>query len=118
MLATALLGSSSSPALVVQWHADGWDTQYCHLAAGSVAVPTGQRVDAGYVIARVGLRAGDVPTLQVLDPAGAVFAETPRALDRQANLRTGTWTVWYTITHDGETVPDRVAEWTNGGSAS
>jgi len=36
-------------------HGGGWETQYCHLARGSVAVKQGQAVRAGQPIARVGL---------------------------------------------------------------
>ena len=36
-------------------HADGWETQYCHLRLGSVAVVPGQPVDAGDLLGQVGL---------------------------------------------------------------
>ena len=36
-------------------HADGWETQYCHLAQGSVAVRRGQTVRAGERLGLVGL---------------------------------------------------------------
>ena len=35
-------------------HADGWDTQYCHMAQGSITVAEGQEVAAGDVLGRVG----------------------------------------------------------------
>lgn len=40
---------------VVIDHGDGWETQYCHLARGSVRVKVGEQVRAGQPIARVGL---------------------------------------------------------------
>jgi hypothetical protein len=40
---------------IVISHADGWETQYCHLARGSVTVKPGDRVASGQSIARVGL---------------------------------------------------------------
>jgi hypothetical protein len=40
---------------VVLDHGDGWETQYCHLAQGSVRVKVGDMVAAGTPIARVGL---------------------------------------------------------------
>ncbi|MGV6813050.1 MAG: M23 family metallopeptidase [Brevirhabdus sp.] len=40
---------------VVISHGDGWQTQYCHLKRGSVAVFKGQRVAAGTVLGDVGL---------------------------------------------------------------
>lgn len=36
-------------------HADGWETQYCHLRRGSVAVREGQRINAGDVVGQVGM---------------------------------------------------------------
>jgi hypothetical protein len=40
---------------VVLDHGDGWETQYCHLAQGSIRVKVGDTVAAGTPIARVGL---------------------------------------------------------------
>lgn len=40
---------------IVLDHGGGWETQYCHLARGSVAVKVGEAVRAGQPIARVGL---------------------------------------------------------------
>lgn len=40
---------------VVVGHGDGWETQYCHLARGSLAVHPGQSVRAGQPLGRVGL---------------------------------------------------------------
>lgn len=40
---------------VVIDHGNGWETQYCHLAKGSLAVKVGDQVKAGQPIARVGL---------------------------------------------------------------
>ena len=36
-------------------HADGWETQYCHMAQGSIRVRTGETVQAGTPLGRVGL---------------------------------------------------------------
>jgi murein DD-endopeptidase MepM/ murein hydrolase activator NlpD len=36
-------------------HADGWQTQYCHLARGSLRVKSGDQVKAGQSIGQVGL---------------------------------------------------------------
>jgi hypothetical protein len=36
-------------------HADGWETQYCHLARGSLRVKPGDRIEAGQPIGQVGL---------------------------------------------------------------
>lgn len=40
---------------VVLRHADGWETQYCHMKSGSLQVKSGQRVTAGTVLGQVGL---------------------------------------------------------------
>jgi peptidase M23-like protein len=40
---------------VVLRHPDGWETQYCHMKRGSVAVRSGDKVQAGAVLGQVGL---------------------------------------------------------------
>ncbi|MFC4213669.1 M23 family metallopeptidase [Pseudophaeobacter arcticus] len=40
---------------VVLRHADGWETQYCHMKQGSVLVQKGQQVEAGTDLGEVGL---------------------------------------------------------------
>jgi hypothetical protein len=40
---------------VVIDHGDGWESQYCHLARGSITVKVGDQVRGGQAIARVGL---------------------------------------------------------------
>lgn len=58
-----LQGTPGAPAVadrecgngVVIDHGDGWETQYCHLARGTVAVQTGQEVAAGERIGQIGL---------------------------------------------------------------
>jgi len=40
---------------VVLRHADGWETQYCHLRQGSITVVRGQEVAAGDVLGQVGM---------------------------------------------------------------
>ena len=40
---------------VVISHGDGWETQYCHLAKGSIKVKSGDRVAIGTVLGQVGL---------------------------------------------------------------
>ena len=61
-LADALQGGPGAPGVagrecgngVLIGHADGWETQYCHMAQGSIAVVEGQKVTAGTVLGRVG----------------------------------------------------------------
>ena len=69
---------------VVIAHADGWETQYCHLAQGSIRVKPGERVKAGQPLGRVGISGkADFPHLHftvrrrgmVVDP----FAVAPSA---------------------------------------
>ncbi|WP_419825250.1 M23 family metallopeptidase [Sphingomonas sp.] len=50
----AVEGQQCGNGIVID-HGGGWETQYCHLAEGSIAVRPGQRVRAGRAIARVGL---------------------------------------------------------------
>jgi hypothetical protein len=40
---------------IVLRHEDGWETQYCHMRAGSIAVQSGQQVQAGDVLGQVGM---------------------------------------------------------------
>lgn len=52
--APALEGRDCGNGVVLD-HGGGWETQYCHLKMGSVAVEPGQRVTAGRVLGQVGL---------------------------------------------------------------
>ena len=76
---------------VVIAHADGWETQYCHMALGSVAVAQGDVVQPGQVLGRVGL-SGDTQfphlhfsvrtggaEIDPLDPDGAITCGAPSA---------------------------------------
>lgn len=76
---------------IVVSHDDGWETQYCHLAKGSVVVKSGDAVTAGTVLGRVGLsgktqfphlhlsvrRNGEV--VDPFDPNGAITCGVPSA---------------------------------------
>jgi len=52
---TSDLGGRDCGNGVVIDHGDGWETQYCHLRNGSVAVAQGDEVEAGTVLGKVGL---------------------------------------------------------------
>jgi hypothetical protein len=52
--APSITGRECGNAVVVE-HGGGWETQYCHLARGSVRVKVGDTVTAGQLLARVGL---------------------------------------------------------------
>lgn len=52
--APSVAGKECGNAVVID-HGDGWETQYCHLARGSVVVKQGDKVVAGAPLARVGL---------------------------------------------------------------
>lgn len=41
-------------------HGDGWETQYCHMLQGSLAVKPGERVETGTVLGRIGLSGNTV----------------------------------------------------------
>ena len=51
---TDLQGQDCGNGVVID-HADGWQTQYCHLARGSVTVRPGQAVDTGDRLGAIGL---------------------------------------------------------------
>jgi murein DD-endopeptidase MepM/ murein hydrolase activator NlpD len=50
----AVRGAECGNGVIVA-HGDGWETQYCHLARGSVAVRPGEKVRAGQPVGRIGL---------------------------------------------------------------
>jgi hypothetical protein len=52
--AGATAGQECGNGMVID-HGGGWETQYCHLARGSVVVRPGQQVQAGAVLGKVGL---------------------------------------------------------------
>lgn len=52
--APSVAGQECGNGLVIG-HRDGWETQYCHMARGSLVVKVGQSVKAGDVLGRVGL---------------------------------------------------------------
>lgn len=52
--AAAVDGQECGNGVVID-HGQGWETQYCHLAKGSLKVKTGDQVAAGTPIARIGL---------------------------------------------------------------
>lgn len=74
--APSVAGKECGNAVVID-HGGGWETQYCHLARGSVRVSRGEVVSAGQPIARIGLSgATEFPHLhlqvsragQIVDP--------------------------------------------------
>ena len=74
---------------VVLRHDNGWETQYCHLRKGSIAVTEGQEVTAGEVLGQVGMsgraafphvhlsvrRDGEV--VDPFDPDGSIVCGAP-----------------------------------------
>ena len=53
----AIAGEECGNGVVID-HGGGWETQYCHMARGSVAVRPGAHVAAGAALGRVGLSGG------------------------------------------------------------
>ena len=81
--AASVKGTECGNGLLVE-HGDGWDTQYCHMAMGSLVVKPGDRVVAGQKLGRVGLSGNtEYPHLhltvrhrgQVVDPFAYGAAE-------------------------------------------
>jgi hypothetical protein len=52
--APALKGQDCGNGVIID-HGGGWETQYCHMAQGSISVKAGQKVAAGAPLGRVGL---------------------------------------------------------------
>lgn len=93
--APSVVGRECGNAVVVD-HGGGWETQYCHLARGSLTVKEGDKVAAGAPLARVGLSgATEFPHLhlsvwragQVVDPFAPDMRD-PQACRPQAGLWT------------------------------
>jgi hypothetical protein len=96
--APSVAGKECGNGVVID-HGDGWETQYCHLAQGSIRVKIGDEVKAGTPIARVGL-SGDTEFAhlhitvrhagQTVDP----FAPRPAAgaCSATASLAGSMWT--------------------------
>lgn len=49
----AVKGNECGNGLVID-HGDGWETQYCHMLQGSVAMKPGQKVERGAILGKVG----------------------------------------------------------------
>jgi hypothetical protein len=84
---------------VVIRHADGWETQYCHLRQGSVRVVAGETVAAGTVLGEIGLSGRtEFPHLHFAlrrdgverDPFAPDAPDAPAAPDGPAGVATDT----------------------------
>jgi len=53
-IASEINGRDCGNGVVIR-HSDGWETQYCHMTQGSIAVQKGMRIPAGTVLGQVGL---------------------------------------------------------------
>lgn len=61
----SIAGRQCGNGLVIA-HADGWETQYCHMAKGSIRVRPGDTVAAGQPLGQVGLSGdSEFPHLQI-----------------------------------------------------
>lgn len=83
---------------VVIDHGGGWETQYCHLARGSLKVKSGDQVVAGQPIARVGLSGNtEYPHLHLTVRHGQTTVDpfapgaAPGACDPRATSAGGLW---------------------------
>lgn len=95
--AVSATGQECGNGVVVD-HGNGWETQYCHLAKGSVKVKVGDQVAAGQALARVGLSGNtEYPHLHItVRHAGATidpFAPNAAAAscDPRAGSGSGLW---------------------------
>ena len=94
--AASVKGMECGNGLVID-HGDGWETQYCHMARGSIGVKVGEAVAAGKPIGKVGL-SGDTefPHLHfTVRHAGVVvdpFAPEPGAAPQACKAQPSLWT--------------------------
>lgn len=95
--ASKAVGQECGNGVVID-HGGGWETQYCHLARGSVSVKVGDTVGEGQAIARVGLSGNtEYPHLHltvrragvVIDPFAPDGA--PGSCDARATSLIGLW---------------------------
>lgn len=80
---------------VVVDHGDGWETQYCHLRQGSVAVKVGDAVTTGQPLAKVGLSGNtEFPHLHfTVRRAGATLDPfAPDPADKACAAKGALWT--------------------------
>jgi hypothetical protein len=91
--APPLNGQDCGNGVVID-HGDGWETQYCHMARGSLRVKTGEAVAAGAPLGRIGLSGNtEYPHLhitvrqagKVVDPFAPDMSD-PAACKAQAGL--------------------------------
>lgn len=93
----SVAGAECGNGVVID-HGDGWETQYCHLAQGSVRVKAGETVAAGQPIARVGLSGNtEYPHLHLTVRRGNVTIDPFRpeaggACAADASPSAGLWT--------------------------
>jgi hypothetical protein len=86
--APQIKGRECGNGIVIQ-HESGWETQYCHLRKDSIAVQSGQRVEAGDVLGQVGMSGRaefphvhlsvrrDGAVIDPFDPDGILTCGTP-----------------------------------------
>lgn len=75
-------------------HPDGWETQYCHLANGSVSISKGQQVKRGQVLGKVGLSgATEFPHLHlsIRHNGSIVDPFSPKAQSGQCGSEQSLW---------------------------
>jgi hypothetical protein len=90
---TAIAGRECGNGVVLA-HAGGWETQYCHMAVGSIAVRRGDKVAAGTPLGRVGM-SGDAqfPHLHFSVRQGPRQVD-PFAPDSTAQCGSSTRSLW------------------------
>ena len=86
----AVAGRECGNGLIIA-HEDGWETQYCHLAQGSVVVEPGQQVKRGDVLGRVGLSGQtEFPHLHITVRRGGTVVDPFAIGARPGTCSTGT----------------------------
>jgi hypothetical protein len=95
----AVAGKECGNGAVID-HGDGWSTQYCHMAKGSLRVKPGDRVVAGQAIGLVGLSGdSEFPHLHfTVRHAGQIV--DPFAYEAPANSCGGGRSIWAAAIHE------------------
>jgi hypothetical protein len=91
--ASEIAGKECGNGVVIA-HPGGWETQYCHMARGSIAVKAGQTVAAGTVLGKVGLSGEtEFPHLHLSVRHGQAKVD-PFAYGRTAGQCSGGRSLW------------------------
>lgn len=100
--ALAVNGRECGNAVIID-HGNGWQTQYCHLALGSVQVSDGAKLKRGDVIGRVGLSGQtEFPHLHFMVRRDGRIIDPLTSAEQTNSCGAGEKTILRTATGDGQ----------------